>query len=336
MEPRLAHVLLSVILLAGVLGSCQQQPNQQVYGHKGEHYIFVAFNTGLPYWQEVKTGFTDAAKQLGIEAEFAGPSAFSPEEELKAFQQAVARKPSGILLAASNLDIFKDPIDSAILEGIPVICVDADAPASHRVMFIGTDNFHAGQESGKRMGALLKGKGSIAVITVPGQFNLVERFLGVNEVLKNFPGIKIIQTIDDKGDPRIAGQAISALLQSKNRPDGIICLESSCGVGAAEALGRAGLVGQIPIVAFDKDAETLEWIERGAITATVAQKPYVMSYYGLKFLDDLHHSAVHEFKDWRTAPGSPMPAWVDTGTAVVDKNNVSTFREALAAHQKPM
>jgi len=27
-----------------------------------------------------------------------------------------------------------------------------------------------------------------------------------------------------------------------------------------------------------------------------------------------------------------MPAWVDTGTVVVDKNNVAAFREALAAH----
>ena len=32
------------------------------------------------------------------------------------------------------------------------------------------------------------------------------------------------------------------------------------------------------------------------------QKPYIMAYYGLKFADDLHHNAVHEFKDWRTAP----------------------------------
>jgi hypothetical protein len=31
-----------------------------------------------------------------------------------------------------------------------------------------------------------------------------------------------------------------------------------------------------------------------------------------------------------------MPAWVDTGTAVVDKNNLAAFREALAAHPKPM
>jgi ribose transport system substrate-binding protein len=92
--------------------------------------------------------------------------------------------------------------------------------------------------------------------------------------------------------------------------------------------------GKIPIVAFDDDPETLDLIARGAIAATIAQKPYVMSYYGLKYLDDLHHNAVHQFKDWRTAPAAPMPTSVDTGTVVVDKNNVSLYREALSAHPK--
>jgi hypothetical protein len=61
-----------------------------------------------------------------------------------------------------------------------------------------------------------------------------------------------------------------------------------------------------------------------------------MSYYGLKFLDDLHHNAVHQFKDWRTALAAPTPTSVDTGTVTVDKNNLSTYREALTAHPKPL
>jgi ribose transport system substrate-binding protein len=331
MKARCAITLLSTILFAGLLESCQKPYHQET-----ERYVFVAFNTSLPYWQEAEAGLTDAATQLGIKAELTGPTIFSPNDELTAFQQVVTQKPSGILLSASNPDIFKAPIDDAIQQGIPVICVDADSPGSRRMIFIGTDNFRAGQESGKRMGELLKGKGSVVVITIPAQFNLVERSRGVDEALKKFPGIKITKTIDDKGDPRAAYDEISALLKTKDKPDGIIGLEASGGAGAADALYRVDLAGKIPIVAFDKDPETLDWIERGAITATVVQKPYVMAYYGLKFLDDLHHNAVHEFKDWRTAPQSPMPAWVDTGTALVDKTNLAAFREALAAHPKPM
>jgi len=328
---RQAHVLFLTLFLTGGFVSCQQP-----YHQPDEHYIFVAFNTNLPYWQEAEAGLNDSAKQLGVKAELTGPATFSPNEELTAFQQAVAQKPSGILVSASSPDLLKTPINEAVLQGIPVICVDADVPGSNRILFVGTDNFRAGQESGKRMAEILVGQGKVVLITIPGQFNLDERVRGVNEALKKYPGIKVTKTIDDKGDSRNAYDAISALLQSKEKPDGIIGLEASGGSGAADALHRADLDGKVPIVAFDKDPETLDWIERGAITATVVQKPYVMSYYGLKFVDDLHHNAVHEFKDWKTAPAPPMPAWVDTGTAVVDKKNLATFRDALAAHPKPM
>src|SRR5438309_2521260 len=300
-----------------------------------ERYIFVAFNTRLPYWQEAEAGLKDAARQMGVKVELMGSAVCSSDEELAAFQQAVSQKPSGILLAASSAELFRSPINSAIERGIPVICMDADSPESKRILFIGTDNFRAGQESGTRMGDLLKGKGNVVVVTILGQPHLHDRLRGVEEALKRFPGMKIVQSIDDRADPRNAYYVLSSLMQCKDRPDGIICLEASGGAGSADALHRLDLTGKIPIVAFDNDPETLDWIQRGAIAATVVQKPYVMSYYGLKFLDDLHHNAVHEFKDWRTAPTPPMLAWVDTGTAIVDKNNLATFREALASHAQP-
>lgn len=322
--------ILPVVLVSMMLMSCAP-----LYHQKDERYIFVAFNTSLPYWQEAAAGIEDAAKQMEVKAELTGPANFSTNEEVTAFQQAVAQKPSGILLSASNPEAFRDGINAAIEQGIPVICVDADSPESKRIMFIGTDNFRAGQESGRRMGELLKGKGNVVIITIPGQYNLGERVRGVEDSLKKYPGIKVTKTLDDKGDSRIAYDAITALLQGKEKPDGIIGLEASGGEGAADALHRVDLDGKIPIVAFDKDPETLDWIQRGAITATVVQKPYVMAYYGLKFLDDLHHNAVHDFKDWRTAPTPPMPAWVDTGTAVVDKSNLVAYRDALASHTRP-
>src|SRR5947208_5313205 len=95
------------------------------------------------------------------------------------------------------------------------------------------------------------------------------------------------------------------------------------------------MAGKLPIVAFDKDPKTLDLIEKGAISSTIAQKPYVMRYYGLKFLDDLHHNAVKEFKDWRTAPASPLPRGADTGTAVWAKTKLVSIREAMADVTNP-
>ena len=330
MKPCKAISIVNTVALTILFAGCQQPYHQQE-----ERYILVTANVNLPYWQEAEAGLRDIAKTTGVKVELTGPATFSPSEELAAFQQAVSQHPSGILVSVSDPQSFKGPIDAAISQGLPVICIDADDPESRRVLFIGTDNFRAGQDSGKRMADLLGGQGRILIITLSGQLNTDERERGVNEVLKKYPGIKIAQTIDDKGDPRNANDAVSALLQKKEKIDGIIGLEASGGSGAAEALHRLDMTGKIKIVAFDKDPQTLEGIERGWITATVVQKPYVMAFYGVRFLDDLHHNAVHEFKDWATAPTAPLPTFVDTGTAVVDSSNLAAFRKALAEHPKP-
>jgi ribose transport system substrate-binding protein len=329
MQSNASKKFLGLALVAAVLGACQTP-----YHQADERYVLVAANVNLPYWQEAQAGLIDVGKLMGVKVELAGPASFSPDEELAAFKQAVGQHPAGIVVSVSNPALFKDAIDSAIQQGIPVVCVDADAPDSRRVLFVGTDNFRAGQESGKRMAELLRGQGNIVIVTLAGQLNVQERVRGVSEALKKYPGIKVLQTIDDKGDPRNAYDAISALLKGKDKVDGIIGLEASGGAGAAEVLNRVDMTGKVKIVAFDKDPETLDWIQRGAITATVVQKPYIMSFYGVRFADDLHHNVVHEFKDWKSAPTGPMPTWVDTGTAVVDSNNLAAFREALAAHPK--
>jgi ribose transport system substrate-binding protein len=248
----------------------------------------------------------------------------------------VEQHPAGICLSAARHAIFQAAIDQAVAQGIPVICVDSDVPDSNRLLYIGTDNFKAGRESLKRMATLLASKGNIAVITISGQHNIDDRVAGVADALKNFPALKLTKILDDKGDARSAFDQVSDLLQKKEKIDGIICLEATGGSGAAGAAHRFNLDGKMPIVAFDNDPETLDWIDRGVITATITQKPYVMSYYGLKFLDDLHHNAVHQFKDWRTALAPPMPTSVDTGTVAVDKNNLKVYREALAEHPKPL
>jgi len=325
--------LSAIALLAavGAFSSCQKPFHEET-----ERYIFVAANTNLPYWQEAKAGFMDAARGLGVKAEFTGSDTYSPQDELAAFQKAVERHPAGIAVSPARPELFKDAIDAAVKSGIPVICVDSDAPESRRVLFIGTDNYQAGLISGRRIGELMHGKGQLVVITIPGQLNLDERLHGLTEALKKYPEIKVSQTLDDKGDPRSANDQISALLDSKAPIDGIVCLEASGGPGVAEALHRLNLGGKIPMVAMDKTPETLDFIAEGVIAATVSQKPYTMAFYGLRFLDDLHHNIVHEFKDWQTAPVPPLPTRVDTGTAVIDATNLAAFKAAEAERRQPL
>ena len=330
---RFAVALLVVFAFAcaAILASCAKP-----YHEENERYVFVSTNINLPYWKQQEAGFEDAAKALGVKGELVGPETYDPLGEITLFRKVVEQNPTGICLSAAKPELFQAEIEKAVTAGIPVICVDADVPNSKRILYVGTDNLSAGRESLQRMAALLPSGGKIVVLTIPGQRNMDDRLAGAVDALKNFPALKIMKILDDKGNVGIANDLLSDLIQKNEKIDGILCLEATGGSGAADALHRLDLEGKIPIVAFDADPQTLEWIDRGVITATITQKPYVMSYYGLKFLDDMHHNAVHQFKDWRTALAAPMPTFVDTGTIIVDKTNLQLYREALISHRRPL
>src|SRR5437899_5873952 len=175
-----ARTICGVVLLAiALLVSCEEAFHQP-----DERYVLVTAKINLPYWQEAQAGFRDAAQMLGVKAEFAGPTSYAPNEELEAFQKAVAQRPAGIVVSPTRPELFKAAIDSTVQQGIPVICVDADAPDSRRILFVGTDNFKAGIESGRRMAEVLHGKGQFVVVTLLGQLNLEDLVRGVTEALK--------------------------------------------------------------------------------------------------------------------------------------------------------
>jgi ribose transport system substrate-binding protein len=80
---------------------------------------------------------------------------------------------------------------------------------------------------------------------------------------------------------------------------------------------------------MDTDQETLDWIQKGVIAATIAQKPYTMAFVGMQMLDNLyHHKPSSLDTDWSKDTFAPIPSFVDTGSGLIDKGNVASFIEA--------
>jgi ribose transport system substrate-binding protein len=64
----------------------------------------------------------------------------------------------------------------------------------------------------------------------------------------------------------------------------------------------------------------------GTIDATVAQKPFAMGYVGLNALDEVFHAPPKQLnKDFSADSFSRYPAFVDTGTSLVEKSNVDAY-----------
>jgi|SRR5271165_3451814 len=298
--------------------------------HAGdEKYYFVASNVKLPYWETAKNGFMRGISAMKVKGEFVGPDTYDPAEQQKDFQQIIKTKPAGILLSAADASLLKGDIDAAIAAGIPVVTVDADSPSSKRLFFVGTNNYEAGRMGGRRLTELLKGKGSVVFYTMPGQANLDERLKGYKDVLSEHPGIKVAEVIDFKGDPRLAFDSTQELLGKKKEPvDAFVCLEAQAGQEVAEVLSRAKITDKI-IIAFDTNDETVKWIQQGLIAATIAQKPWTMSYVGLQMLDQVHHNPPKTLDgNFAQDPFSVLPGFVDTGATLIDKSNVAAFLQA--------
>jgi ribose transport system substrate-binding protein len=305
-------------------------------GHSGESYVLIAVNLKIPYWQSAGAGFSRAAKELGTGYTFTGPDSYDPAAERDELARAIQKKPNGILISVADPNAVKNGIDSAIAAGIPVITIDSDAPASKRLLFIGTNNYQAGIAGGRRLAQELKGKGAVAVFTMPSQPNLNERLRGYKNALESSPQIKLAHIVDIKGDPRVAFDATNQFLANdkKEHIDAFVCLEALSGKEVANVLNTSSVKDRT-IIAMDTDPETLDWIQKGLIAATISQKPYTMAFVGLKMLDDLHHSGLKNFdSDWAHDSFAPVPAFVDTGSAVVDKSNVNAFIAAAKSHSE--
>jgi ribose transport system substrate-binding protein len=319
------HLLVPIAVTAGLLSltSCASSEHAA-----DEKYYLVATSTKLAYWQNALAGLTRATSELKVAAEMVGPENYDAAAEHTEFQKLLQRKPvpAGILISPADPNLLGPDIDAALRQGIPVITIDSDAAASHRLVFVGTDNDKAGLMGGQLTANLLKGHGSVVILSMPEQLNLNQRLRGYQDAFSAHPQIKIARVVDLKGDPRIAFDTTKELLDSKAKPDAIVCLVSFACAEVAEVVERENQTGKILIVAMDTDQRTLEGIQKGVIAATVGQKPFTMAYHGVMLLDRLHHHPLQPLIADRVNDSfSTLPASVDTGATLVDKGNVATF-----------
>ena len=303
-----------------------------------EYYVFIAANVQVPYWQAAAAGLSKAAGEFKVRSDFLGPQSYDPKEQRATLDQAVQKRATGILLAVTDPAVLKDSINNAVAAGIPVITLDSDAADSKRLFFIGTNNYQAGVTGGQRLAQELKGKGNVVVFTMPGQPNLQDRLRGYRDALERSAGIKITRVVDIQGDPRIAFDTTTQIIgKEKDKVDAFVCLEAQSGKEVAGVLNSYHVTGKV-VMAMDTDQETLEWIQKGVIVATIAQKPYSMAFVGLQMLDNLyHHKPASLDTDWSKDSFAPIPAFVDTGSNLIDKANVDSFlqsKKSLTGAQK--
>ena len=305
----LVTLLLLVALGLPIFGQAKVAPKDQLY-------IEVSALGNLDYFYDHKMGMQMVGKELGVRTEYVGPAEYDMNAMVSAFEQAIAKKPQGIVVVGFEPSL-NAIVDKAIGLGIP---------GSKRLAFVGTGNFNAGVVGGTKLATLIGGKGKVAIMTKPGQSNLEERIAGYKAALAKFKDIELVQIADTQSDPTVAAQAAATLLQKFPDLAGFGCVEAAGGAGAATAVREAKKAGKVKIVSMDRGNEILDAIKEGVISASVAQQTALMPYYATTILYNLYNSKVAITSNNKAANVLGIPVTVDTGAIVIDSSNYTYFK----------
>lgn len=318
-----AFFVLAFTALAGI--SCQQpsttssssggNSNDAAIPGKGLKLAFVT-NNASDYWTIARKGVEKADGELAdVSVEFKLPGEGTAAEQKRIIDDLVSTGVNGIAISPVDPDNQTQLINDTAKQAL-VITQDSDAPTSDRALYIGTDNVAAGRQAGELIKEALPEGGKIMVFVGKSDArNAAERLQGIKEALTGSKVEILDVRTDDTDRARAKTNAADTLVK---HPDvaALVGLWSYNGPAILNAVKDAGKSGQVKIVCFDEEDETLAGVKDGAIFATVVQQPYEFGYQSVKIMAQI-------LKGDKSA--IPVNKQINVPTLVVKKDDVEAF-----------
>jgi len=298
--------------------------------------IKIGFLPGVvdPFYQVMQLGVEAAAKKLNIEVVTQIPATWGVEVQTPILDALVARGDLDyIVIAPTDKDQMIGPLKAALDAGIKVITVDTfvgdgdyvNGPVTFPISYIGSDNVEGGRIAARGLAKAIGGKGSVYINSTNPNVSSVEgRAVGFKEVMgKEFPDIKVVGLDFNLDDMNTAVQQTTAVLQRTPDLAGVFGTNVFSAQGAGTAVINAGLGGHVQVVAYDATKFAIEQLRAGVVSLVLAQKPFDMGYMAVQF-------AAAD-----AAGVTSLPRRVETGFALIDKNNVDDPAVARFIYQVP-
>jgi ribose transport system substrate-binding protein len=155
--------------------------------------------------------------------------------QIQQLQNLINKGVDAILVNPGDVNGLNDTLQEAISKGIIVISVDQELPTPN-VYNVGIDQKEWAKTSAKWLAEKLGGKGNIVEIEgFPGHPANVARMAGVDEVLKDYPDIKVLGKDTGKWDEATGQQVMSNFLASFPNMDGY-WTQDGMAIGAFQAV----------------------------------------------------------------------------------------------------
>ncbi len=274
--------------------------------------------TTSQFWATVFDGARAAAKALGVRIETLGATSETDAAgEVSITENALATKPTALVIAATNAAALAGPIAKATGSGIPVVMIDSAASTDKYATFLATNNEVGGRKAADQMASCIKARtgkdeGKVAFLTaLAGAQSLNDRDKGFVEQLKTYPGLKIADHRVGNNDASKALADTEDLLTRTPDLVGIFADNELEGDGAGTAVADKKLGDKLCLVAFDTSDQEVKFLSTGVIDGLIVQNPYMMGYAGVWYALAAAHGVV-------------LPKFVDSGVQVITKQNISS------------
>jgi len=230
--------------------------------------------------------------------------------------------------------ILTPSIDKATDAGIPVVTILGDQPDSKRIAYVGSRQRDLGYTGGKAIAEAMGGKGKVAILSIIGVQMFDDREAGYREAFADYPDIEVVQVGDTKADTVTSVNVAKDILQRNPDLNAFVGTDSTAGIGAATAVEEAGKVGQVLVVAMDRNSDILQKIKDGTLTGTVAQDDAAMAFWCLQVLYNFVHNQAPLTSDNKAAGALTGPTNVFMWVNYIDKSNVDYYLSANETYTK--
>lgn len=282
----------------------------------------IPMGTTHEYWKAIHAGAVKAELESSdVRIEWKGPLKEDDRtEQINVIENFINAGTSGIAIAPLDNVALARPIREASQAGIGVVVMDSSVQAdvcSDYASFVATDNYAGGVKAAKRLAETLGGKGNVIMMRCQEGFaSTMQREQGFMDAIAEYPDIRVISD-DQRGGATTESAMATAenLLNRFREVDGVYTPNESTTFGMLLALQAAGRAGKVKFVGFDSSEKLIQGLADGHIQGLVLQDPMNIGYMAVKTL-------VAYLR------GDPVPARIDTGSAVATPENMNEPRMA--------
>ncbi|MGA3133484.1 MAG: substrate-binding domain-containing protein [Terracidiphilus sp.] len=263
-------------------------------GCRRQHPVIAVIprTCGTALWEPEHAGAAAVARERGLKIYWNAPMRDDDiQAQIALIEKSLQRRYAGIIVSPIETLPMRTPIRRVLAQGVPVVVVGTElgvAPGPN-LAYVLSDERAAGEMAARRIGSILEGKGTIAILGINPQLTSnVERERSLEATLaREFPNIHVAVRKFGLSSVPQEQEAAEELLAKGPKIDAIVALSMGSTRGVYYALVEFDKAGIIKLVGFDQDL--IPPIRNGGIDSVVVQNTYEMGRLAMDLMDrELH------------------------------------------------